>query len=258
MMLVVLSAFALALWLPAGPAGASEPSPEALAQVEALMAEKRSRTPVQQKIDSRLLVEAGLRFGNLASRLSPAFRSGVELEAGGLVRLDVEGEISEALQRRVEQLGGEVIYASPRFGTLRALLPLERVENLAESSEVREIHGVMPPVLQMINTTEGDVAHGADQARTTFGVDGTGVTTCAMSDSVEALASLQGSGDLPPGVTVLAGQAGSGTSEGTALLEILHDMAPGADLAFATGQGGEAQMAQNILDLAAFGCDVIV
>jgi len=35
-------------------------------------------------------------------------------------------------------------------------------------------------------------------------------------------------------------------------------MAPGADLAFATGIGGPAQMAQNILDLAALGCNIIV
>ena len=80
-----------------------------------------------------------------------------------------------------------------------------------------------------------------------------------MSDSVDQLAALQASGDLPAGVTVLAGQSGNpGSSEGTALLEIVHDLAPGADLFFATAKGGEAQMAQNILDLAAAGCDVIV
>ncbi|NJL29887.1 MAG: hypothetical protein HC897_19325, partial [Thermoanaerobaculia bacterium] len=48
-----------------------------------------------------------------------------------------------------------------------------------------------------------------------------------------------------------------GSSEGTALLEIIHDLAPGAELIFATGNGGQAQMAQNILALAAAGCDVI-
>src|SRR4051812_49674422 len=40
------------------------------------------------------------------------------------------------------------------------------------------------------------------------------------------------SGDLGP-VTVLPGQTGSG-DEGTAMLEIIHDLAPGAQLYFAT------------------------
>ena len=41
-------------------------------------------------------------------------------------------------------------------------------------------------------------------------------------------------------------------------MEIVNDLAPGADLMFASGFPSEAQMAQNILDLAEAGCDVIV
>ena len=63
----------------------------------------------------------------------------------------------------------------------------------------------------------------------------------------------------PPTITVLAGQAGSGLGEGTALLEIVHDLAPGATLGFVTANGGQAQFAQNILNLRnVLGCHVIV
>lgn len=106
--------------------------------------------------------------------------------------------------------------------------------------------------------TEGDEAHRADLGRSNFGVDGTGVTACVISDSVAYLELLKATDELPPGITVLAGQSGNpGSSRGTAMLEIIHDVAPGADLMFATGAGGPAQMATNIEDLAAAGCDVI-
>ena len=56
---------------------------------------------------------------------------------------------------------------------------------------------------------------------------------------------------------MLPGQEGSG-DEGTALLEIVHDLAPGAELYFATGNGGEARMAENIEALCETGANVIV
>ena len=42
------------------------------------------------------------------------------------------------------------------------------------------------------------------------------------------------------------------------MLEIVHDLAPGAQLFFATTDNSEAQFAQNILDLRTAGCDIIV
>jgi hypothetical protein len=66
----------------------------------------------------------------------------------------------------------------------------------------------------------------------------------------------QSRGDLGP-VNVLAGQAGSG-DEGTAMLEIIHDLAPGAQLFFATAFTSITSFAQNIRDLRAAGCDIIV
>jgi hypothetical protein len=95
-------------------------------------------------------------------------------------------------------------------------------------------------------------------ANFTFGVTGAGVKVGVISDSAQSLAALQASGDLPAGVTILPGQAGSGTSEGTAMMEIVNDIAPGASLFFATANGGQAQFAQNILDLHAAGCNIIV
>src|SRR6185503_13233222 len=78
-----------------------------------------------------------------------------------------------------------------------------------------------------------------------------------LSDSITHLAQSQGAGELP-GVNIIPGQAGSGTGEGTAMLEIVHDLAPSSDLYFATAFGGIASFAENIRQLRAAGCRVIV
>ncbi len=108
-----------------------------------------------------------------------------------------------------------------------------------------------------MNISQGDVAHRVDLARTTFGVDGSGVKVCVISDGVDSLPDLELSGDLPLGIDILPGQQGSGDA-GTAMLEIVHDLAPGADLGFATGGPSQAQMATNIDGLVERGCDIIV
>ncbi|MCI0485842.1 MAG: S8 family serine peptidase [Blastocatellia bacterium] len=108
------------------------------------------------------------------------------------------------------------------------------------------------------NTSEGDEAHRADEARDFYGYDGTGVKIGVLSNGVDSLVALQNSGDLPPNVTVLPDQQGEG-DEGSAMLEIVHDLVPGAQLFFASAAGGIARFAQNIKDLRfVHGCDIIV
>ncbi|HEY2461439.1 MAG TPA: S8 family serine peptidase [Candidatus Acidoferrum sp.] len=117
--------------------------------------------------------------------------------------------------------------------------------------------------------TQGDLTHRAADARAVFGVTGAGLKIGVLSDSVNATGALtksQASGDMPPTcgtpvvspcITVLQDQPNR-TDEGEAMLEIVHDMAPGADLLFATADAGEASFASNILALRAAGCDIIV
>jgi len=95
-------------------------------------------------------------------------------------------------------------------------------------------------------------------ARKTYGVTGAGVKVGVLSDSVDFLDESRASGDLP-NVTVLTGQSGVPASgEGTAMLEIVHDIAPGATLYYATAFNGPASFANNIRQLRAAGCDIII
>src|SRR5262245_32973656 len=108
-------------------------------------------------------------------------------------------------------------------------------------------------------TSKGDVAHNVSAARNFFGVSGTGVKIGVRSASVYFRAQSVATGNLPPDVPVLPGQSGvPGSGEGTAMLEIVHDMAPGAKLFFATAFNSIESFADNIRALRAAGCDVIV
>jgi subtilase family protein len=110
-------------------------------------------------------------------------------------------------------------------------------------------------------TSQGDLAMRSGIARTTFGVDGTGIKVGVLSDSFNCKGGAAGdvaSNDLSP-VTVLQEDPGcsSGTDEGRAMLQIVHDVAPGSSLAFATADGGQANFANNIVALKNNGAKII-
>ncbi|MBO0799139.1 MAG: neuroendocrine convertase 1, partial [Blastocatellia bacterium] len=142
----------------------------------------------------------------------------------------------------------------------------ERIKNALANSgtrnrEYRNHEAPQDPPAQA-NTgsvvSEGDTAMGALAARNYFGVNGAGVKVGVLSTGVANLAESIASGDLPPDVSVLPGQEGIDDGEGTAMMEIIHDLAPGAKLYFATAFNSEESFADNIRALRAAGCDIIV
>jgi hypothetical protein len=109
--------------------------------------------------------------------------------------------------------------------------------------------------------SQGDTTHQANTYRSAIGPDGSGVKIGIISDGTTALSSSQALGDLGV-VNILPGQIGvcpsSSCNEGTAMLEIVHDLAPGADLYFATANSTISRFAQNVRDLRTAGCDIII
>ncbi|MEA2826310.1 MAG: hypothetical protein QOG43_749 [Actinomycetota bacterium] len=110
-------------------------------------------------------------------------------------------------------------------------------------------------------TSQGDPAMGTDLLRVVLGVDGTGVTVGTLSDTFNCLGGAAGdmtSNDLPAGVNNLSeGPCTPGTDEGRGMMQIVHDVAPGAALSFHTAFNGQADFAQGILDLQAAGAQII-
>jgi hypothetical protein len=129
--------------------------------------------------------------------------------------------------------------------------------------------------------SEGDVQLKAEAAREANpGIDGSGVKVGILSDSFDqATESGQGgaiethaaedveSGDLPgpngcanaSPVEVLSpmSDGSEASDEGRAMTQIVHDLAPGAELAFASAFNGELAFADNIKALADAGAKVI-
>jgi Subtilase family len=149
------------------------------------------------------------------------------------------------------------------FGrTVSGHLPISNIPALAALAGLR----FAQPAAAIVNvgsvTSQGDQAMRSNVARFTYGVDGSGVQVGVLSDSFNCLGGAVAdfsTGDLSP-VTVLQEEpgCGSGTDEGRAMLQIVHDIAPGASLAFATAFAGQASFANNIIALKNQGAKVIV
>jgi hypothetical protein len=127
-------------------------------------------------------------------------------------------------------------------------------------------------------TSQADFVLEANRVRTSLptGFDGTGVRIGVLSDSYNNLrgeAADIASRDLPAGVGVIQELTSGGSDEGRAMLQLIHDLAPGSTLSFATAgfnefnsegitrktlANAESTFANNIRSLAAAGCKVIV
>ena len=258
---------------------AREPRVAEKQRIGDILAQKARRTPAQRKVSSQLLDARRVQVREPTATAEPDHRQ--TMEAGAMderVMVDIQADVTPEVLARIRELGGTVVNSVPKYRAIRAQLPLRAVERLAALDAIRTIRPADEartraqasasspappdpksgfPVTRKDDTSEGYVAHRANSARRTHSVDGTGIGIGVISDGVRTLADRQASGDLPARVTVLPGQAGAG-DEGTALLEIVHDLAPGAELYFATGFGGQAQMAANIEALCEAGANVIV
>lgn len=182
--------------------------------------------------------------------------------AAGLPGLRAAGADIVQLNRSLQIV---TVAAEPAFLPKIAALP-----------RVGGVNEVLAPIVSGscsgARTSEGDNQLGAANARASFGVDGSGVTVGLLSDSFDRDATAPthaindvASGDLPGpgspcGSTTPVGvldDSKAGDDEGRAMAQIVHDLAPGASIDFATAFSGESNFAANIRALANAGASVI-
>lgn len=199
-------------------------------------------------------------------------RSNMQIDpASNRVFVRVTARDVAALVPRLQQFGFRVAAASPDHHLIEGSIPIDRLTDLPQLASAGLL-GVTPVYTPTSDkgsvTSQADFVHDVDRSRATLPneLDGRGLRIGILSDSYNALGGASAgvaTGDLPAaGVTVLAEGSGNNLiDEGRAMAELIHDLAPGADLSFATAFGGEATFAANIrrlADPADGNCDVLV
>ena len=170
-------------------------------------------------------------------------------------------------------------------------LPLSQLKAATLRGEVHAIRAAMPRKRTGAVTSQGDFAQHSDTVRSANSLDGTGVTVGILSDSYNCYATyasnnVPASGlngyasngftatattdistkDIPSNVSVLEEATCMNYNpplqlpfgdEGRAMMQVVHDVAPGASLSFYTAENGEADFANGIVALATAGAKII-
>jgi subtilisin family serine protease len=191
----------------------------------------------------------------------------------GYVRISAYGDDVVAL--RTQLVGQGMLDPRMHEHSISGRVPIAALNDIAGTAGLRFIKPVLATTRAGLTTTQGDRSLRGDVARSRFGVDGSGVRVGVLSDSFDCapgpFASGQSftragqdavNGDLPLGVRVLADlhtvPDSECTDEGRAMMQIVHDVAPGASLSFKTAMTSEEDFAEGVLALANDGAKVIV
>lgn len=141
---------------------------------------------------------------------------------------ELSEKVIDQLKNRVEQLGGHI--GDHAFNNVQAWLPVDKIEALAEWSEIRYIRKPMVPSTNSISS-EGLPVIGASSCHNA-GVTGSGVKVGILDLGFQGYSELLGT-ELPLHVeTPYTGTVSDflSTKHGTACAEIVHDVAPEAEL----------------------------
>ncbi|MFQ5864759.1 MAG: S8 family serine peptidase [bacterium] len=237
---------------------------------KAIFLQKDQLTSAQKKISSSLravirkMEAKGITQFN-AQRLKPSSLSNPLVKVDDRANIQSYIHLTETNLEHIDllkthQVRFEVI--NHKWNIIQAWVPFNKFHDIANLHFVK----FMTPAEYAVRmtgsvNTEGDAVLRADEVRNTLGIDGTGVRIGVISDGVDSRSDAQATDDLPGTTEVSVSLPGSG-DEGTAMLEIVHDLAPGAQLAF-SGPNTSLEMVASINFLAdtAFGgngCDIIV
>ncbi len=189
-------------------------------------------------------------------------------------------DVSEDTLQKLGSAGAEITHVSEQYLTVTAYVDLSALTVLEGLQGVSGVREVLRPQTsstcpQGVSVSEGDAQLNAASARSNYGLTGSGVNIGVLSDSYNktttptSAATDVSTGDLPGTTNTCSGSStpvnvlgddpiSGGTDEGRAMLQILHDLAPGAALSFYTAYNSITAFASNITSLRnTAGADII-
>jgi len=172
----------------------------------------------------------------------------------------------EQIKRRLLQLGAS--YFAQYKKLLSARLPINQLSQL---NNISGINHVSSHLAHLNSSGQGfafnaaDTSMFSDVVKKQYGVSGKGIKIGVLSDSYncQQTADLDiETGDLPSNVQVLKEypfcDVNGGSDEGRAMMQLIHDIAPDAELLFYTATESAVDFAAGIQALADAGANIIV
>jgi len=231
-----------------------------------------SKAPNAAKISVNLLA-LEKKAATQQTTLSAIARNAAVSTAGAGIVLDIVMNRLDSVVLQKLKLPGVVIrYASEKHKRVSAVITnpvlLYQLANIVEIRSIQPEYGAVTRVGAV--TSRADVALKSDIAKAVFNLDGSGQKVGILSDSFACNGNRdfntlpaagvagtltgspsQDSGDLPTAVQIVSDLANSPTctDEGAGMGELVHDLVPGAVIAFATAGNSQAAFAQGITNL---------
>jgi len=188
---------------------------------------------------------------------------------GGLVRFNEAGHVQvyvhydpslagPDLSNVLRELGMTVELIDSGIGVIQGWLSPDFLDEMAALPFVTRISRPSYGTLRTGNfSSEGVSILNADDLHGS-GILGSGITVGVISDGADSWTAAQATGDLPAVFSTGTCTSPTSCDEGTAMLEIVYDITPGADLVFCAGLNTTLEFRNCLAYLGSYGVDVIV
>ncbi|PIQ20719.1 MAG: hypothetical protein COW65_13405, partial [Cytophagales bacterium CG18_big_fil_WC_8_21_14_2_50_42_9] len=167
-------------------------------------------------------------------------------------------ENGQELLQQLQQLG---LKNGSVYGRMvSGFFPIGKIDKLETISQLNSVAPAYAPLRNSGKVeSQGNAAIKADVVQKMYRLTGVGSKIGILSDTygadADGVAAGIASGDLPGDVQILS-DFDEGTDEGRAMAETVHDVAPGAKIAFHSAYPGQAAFANGIINLAEAGCNI--
>jgi hypothetical protein len=202
---------------------------------------------------------AGANPQSLVGHVDASQTKYLAYNAAGQVGIRITASNPSGLQASLQSLGVSITSVDQSLHFVEGFINASKIPSLSSLSN-QGLLGVVPiyKPITSAGPTPDPATSALDTDRVTNtsppGYDGTGQHVGIISDSFNSggAANLvaESNGDLPKTVQVLKEGLPGAPNEGRAMAELVHDVAPGAAISFASGVYGQAAFAQSIRDLA--------